>query len=418
MVALNSLITTAKCRHLALVFVMLAARVAHPAERYYVTDLGAGSGSHSYARGINSFGQVVGYIVNYDQTETPFLWQPNQANSTVGTSIGLGILSEGTSHMALGLSTRGQVVGFSGADAFVWQPETPNSLSGAFARLDSIDRRPGLPTIAYSINDAGQIVGASATFTPELAVLWQPTPDGSRWTLIQLDVAPSVDFASTALAINNIGQIVGSSGNPFLWQPVTPNAALGSMISLGDLPGGSDAGGATGINDRGQIVGSSSVSSYTHAFLWNPLTPNGTVGTMLDLGDLPGGISSSGASAIDSFGNVVGTGTVGGALDSDRNRAFLWSAAQGMVNLNELLDPDSGDGWTLYSAHDINDAGQIVGHGRHHGEVRAYLLTPIPEPTTANFAVITLLIGSHFRRMRLQLVLVSAAAMDFPMAKR
>jgi probable HAF family extracellular repeat protein len=52
-----------------------------------------------------------------------------------------------------------------------------------------------------------------------------------------------------------------------------------------------------------------------------------------------------------------------------------------MTDLNTLLLP--GSGWTLNYAEAINDAGQIVGIGtnglnQHH----AYLLTPVPEPTS------------------------------------
>jgi hypothetical protein len=32
--------------------------------------------------------------------------------------------------------------------------------------------------------------------------------------------------------------------------------------------------------------------------------------------------------------------------------------------------------WTLTSATGINDFGQIVGVGAHHGQMRAFLLTP------------------------------------------
>jgi hypothetical protein len=51
-----------------------------------------------------------------------------------------------------------------------------------------------------------------------------------------------------------------------------------------------------------------------------------------------------------------------------------------MIDLNDSIDPSSG--WTLAEAHAINDAGQIVGSGFHNGAMRAYLITPIPEPFT------------------------------------
>jgi hypothetical protein len=55
--------------------------------------------------------------------------------------------------------------------------------------------------------------------------------------------------------------------------------------------------------------------------------------------------------------------------------AFLYSDAMGMVDLNTRIDPRLG--WELDAAAAINDAGQIVGSGRHHGKARAFLLTPL-----------------------------------------
>jgi len=46
-----------------------------------------------------------------------------------------------------------------------------------------------------------------------------------------------------------------------------------------------------------------------------------------------------------------------------------------MRDLSELIP--AGRGWTLEEATAINDQGQIVGAGLHHGRKRAFLLTPI-----------------------------------------
>jgi hypothetical protein len=51
-----------------------------------------------------------------------------------------------------------------------------------------------------------------------------------------------------------------------------------------------------------------------------------------------------------------------------------------MHDLNSLLEPNSG--WILRDAQGINEKGQIVGFGEFEGESRAYLLTPVPEPST------------------------------------
>jgi hypothetical protein len=53
-----------------------------------------------------------------------------------------------------------------------------------------------------------------------------------------------------------------------------------------------------------------------------------------------------------------------------------------MVDLNTLIDPAAG--WELNSAQAINDHGQITGYGfvLALGQQHAFLLTPIPEPST------------------------------------
>ena len=65
---------------------------------------------------------------------------------------------------------------------------------------------------------------------------------------------------------------------------------------------------------------------------------------------------------------------------SSYGRAFLYSNGT-MVNLNGIVDP--GSGWTLEYASAVNDSGQIVGYGINStGVTHAFLLTPIPEPST------------------------------------
>jgi len=105
------------------------------------------------------------------------------------------------------------------------------------------------------------------------------------------------------------------------------------MHDLGSLGGPDSA--ARDINVHGQVVGATGVG----AFLWTPTTPGGTSGEM--------------------------------------------------VGLNSLIDPLSG--WELFTAAAINDAGQITGDGRIGGEYHAFLLTPVPEPSTLALLAVCLL---------------------------
>src|SRR5207244_7127317 len=84
---------------------------------------------------------------------------------------------------------------------------------------------------------------------------------------------------------------------------------------------------AYAINDVGEVVGSSASGRVADAFLWTPASPNGTSGTMTDLGTFPGfspGFSYSWALGINSAGTVVGY-----ALDFStsayQDRAFVFT---------------------------------------------------------------------------------------------
>jgi probable HAF family extracellular repeat protein len=150
------------------------------------------------------------------------------------------------------------------------------------------------------------------------------------------------------------------------------------MYDLGTLGGTESFGGA--INAGGQVAGFSYTTGHAdyHAFLWTPTMPNGTSGTMLDLGTL-GGLNSYSYN-IGAGGQVVGASEVD--ITSDDTHAFLYTSGSGLVDLNTLIDPLSG--WELLDAADINDAGQITGQGLIGGQYHAYLLTPIPLPGDFN----------------------------------
>jgi probable HAF family extracellular repeat protein len=89
---------------------------------------------------------------------------------------------------------------------------------------------------------------------------------------------------------------------------------------------------------------------------------------------------------------------VGESQTADGNRAFLYTPATGIVDLNSLVDLPAE--WALESALDINDAGQITGYGNSGGSFeRPFLLTPIPEPHTT--LLTTIAVSQHaMLRMR------------------
>jgi probable HAF family extracellular repeat protein len=178
--------------------------------------------------------------------------------------------------------------------------------------------------------------------------------------------------ASWACGINNTGEIVGwadtSNGrHAFLYSGVGPMQDLGTL--------GGTLSQANSVNDRGQVVGEATTSGGDeHAFLY---TGNGP---MQDLGTIGGDYTSSWAEGINNDGQIVGSCSNMNLMNFEQ-RAFLYTSDGGMEDLNSLIDPNSG--WVLIDATAINGKGQIVGYGTNpQGDVRPFLLTPIPEPST------------------------------------
>ena len=194
-----------------------------------------------------SFGLAIfaaGCLLN--DTTDPAHAQCNQCATewSDGSVIKLGSLPGSTDSEALAINNAGQAVGSSGGQAVEW--------SGGSV----IDLGPGY---AESINDAGQAVG----YSPGLA-LWTAT-EWSGGSVIHLQNLPGAT-ESLAYRINDAGQVVGLSFIDGVGGVAT-EWSDGSVINLEGLPG-STFSQAFGINNAGQIVGDSLVDGTEYATEW------------------------------------------------------------------------------------------------------------------------------------------------------
>lgn len=356
------------------VLLLVLATTAYAA-RYTLTDLSGGSTvGGNRATAISESGVVAGARLDSSGTEHAFYYD--------GTLHDLPALSGFAHGAATGINNAGAIVGYSRPDpssgayhAFLWQ-------SGTMTDLGTI---PGYDfwTIACAINNSGQIAGTSYSrdFRGR-AFLYQggATVQDLNSLIYNRTEWPYVEL-TRADAINDIGQVVVfAGGSAFIWED-------GDLTDLGVLPSGSSSSGF-GINNLGQVVGEArSYTGENHAFLYD--------GTMHDLGALPGYMKSVGKD-INDLGQIVG----GSSNDYYNKHAFLYENGI-MYDLNSLIDPTYG--LTLQEASAINNLGQIVGFGLDaQGRQHAFLLTPVPEPSSISALALGLvpLAGAGLRRRR------------------
>ena len=325
----------------------------------------------------------------------------------------------------------------------------PNTYTATF-----LDTPNGLDSIAYDVNEAGQIVGMTYNFNKgsdyAIATLW----NGVAATYLNTP-AGNMSYASD---INNAGQVVG-----VISQGYGSRAALwnGSTLTYLETPIGSNSQ-ANAINDSGQVVGNIiSTPSVPIATMWNS---NNTIKPeTLSAGSfLPYDINNSGqivgvegqnatkwegnkinslsafgqasvANSINNRGQVIGTsygiqnvatlwnnniptyldtlgiGSSGGDINDvgqavgssymDHSystyslAATLWNDNT-PTNLNDFLSQNlKNEGWILSAATAINNKGVIIGYAdnKNNGTRRPFVLSPAPEPET--YAMMLLGIG-------------------------
>lgn len=320
-------------------------------------DLGYGA---FLPRAINIHGHVVGEVkdsANYPQAA---LW-----NGSSLTQLGT---FGGPVSWASDINDDGVIVGFadagggSGEHAYVYQNGVMTNLNWSV---------PGFTSQAKGINSAGVIVGYAVRSGGGRVII----DDGATRTELSL---------GSPVAINASGEIAGSyeSGvgyrSGFFYDGAQSN--IGSFHNFYTL--------AHALNDHGVVVG----QDYTPSSVSNAVVYEN--GVLSELGGLGG--TDSVAWGINNLGDIVGSADNA----AEAPAGFLYSSGM-MYDLNTLLV--GADGWNVFYASAINDAGQIVGQATFDGTTYGVLLSPlsaIPEPSTYALVAGVGAVGLALRRRR------------------
>jgi probable HAF family extracellular repeat protein len=223
---------------------------------------------------------------------------------------------------------------------------------------------------AYAINEIGEAAGYVSGASGVRPVWW------TRRGEVQV-LQSAGNQTAQANDLNERGDIVGVSGGATKVAVLWPRK--GSMVSLPGLPGFTHSE-AVSVSDNGTIAGVASGLGQSakrfRAVLWQP----GTL-SVQDLGTLPGGTDSR-ARDVNNRGEVVGR-----AINAKGSRAFVWTPSTGMRDLNSLVNVP---GLVMTDALSINKRGDIVVMGQdstdrtgdhehedHHAAIRIFILRSV-----------------------------------------
>ena len=355
-------------------------------ERYHVTDLPSLGGAISKGNSINDGGLVLGYSRLTDgNSEHAAAW-------LFGRVFDLGTLGGPNSDVAWPVkSSFARIVGISQTAAPELLGENwscagffaPATATGyvcrgfvlEFGHMRELPTLGGENSYAAGDNRLGQIAGwAETTFRDPtcegpgvnksgqvlqfLPVIYGPAPN-------RIEKLPllSGDSSGAAVAINDLGQAVGITGDcdQAVGRRTARHAVLwerGKVIDIGKnrapAPWWNTP---VAINDRGIVVGflgdpRDVTGDITHAFIWSRQTGLQRL--------VPGDYSdndtdNSTATSINNLGQVVGY-----YVAADGNlHGFVWDPDEGLQDLNDLKQSTYTS--LIQLATDINDRGQITG---------------------------------------------------------
>lgn len=318
---------------------------------YDVIDLGTFGGTSSEALAINNSGAVAGYFTGSNNTRWAFRWAPGVPSETFGPE----------QQPWMGVDADGRVVGSANDVA-----------GGSFWWTLSAGRQPVSPTLisgyATAADATAGIVGSGVFGAEGHAYLYDTS--GIVHDLGTIGTGQR----SVAQAVNARGMVAGWSDpapgtyeHAFLYD----GTSLIDIGTQGQCNSDPDRSTAYGIDDAGDVVGVTSSS----AIVPGTTTCSPGIGFLYSQGALrtlpvivvKNSVPGAWAYDINNAGQIVG-------MSADR--AVLWNVADlsRVVDLTTRIPSNSG--WALKRAFAVNDSGWIVGFGRYHMQVHAFLLKP------------------------------------------
>jgi hypothetical protein len=385
---------------------------------------------------VNGAGQVVGYANRYSGStnvgQDAWFYSP-AANTTqvIGLTDPAHTQTGGVSdNNPIALNDVGQVAGTAtrysgstneGQDAWLYSSVT--NTTQVVGVTDSAHTQTGgvSNNSPIALNGAGQVAGTAARYsgsTNEGQDSWLYSPTTNTAHVIGLNDSAHTQTGgysySNPITLNNSGQVAGYtyrySGNTQEGQDAwsySPTTNTTQLIGLTDAvhtkSGGYSYNYPTLTNAAGDVVGyaerySGATGEGNDFWFYDPATQ-----TTFDLVSSP---SASGF-AISQVEYLGDDGTVLGYYDLNGNTstqdAFLWTETGGFDDLGTLVQGGlTSAGWArLTAAVERNDTFDIAGTGMALGASgqQAFLLTPVPEPTSmALMALATACTFGHRRQ--------------------
>jgi probable HAF family extracellular repeat protein len=374
-----------RTRSLATLALLLAALAtassAHAAPTYTVVDIGvpddAAEPSTVNAYGINNLGEVTGSYNLANGEAHAFLY-------THGVMQDLGTLQTGKRSIGFAVNDSSQVTGSSTLSD---QSSAEHAFLHNGVFMADLGTLGGAFSQGWGINSSGEVAGEST-----IDGLFHRAFFFNGTFMENLGVAAGA--SSKARAINDAHMITGGTTSvagpqhAFLYDGVEMHdiGTLGISVSEGRA-----------INATGQIAGFSFPpgGAFQHAIFYDGVT-------MIDLGTLGG--AKSFANGINDAGLVTGVSDID---QTSTIHAFVWDGS--MHDLNDLVvDLPQGVTIELQGSGQlgvvINRSGQIAVSGRYltggpgPTSIRAFLLTPVPEPTVPTAACAALAAIAAARR--------------------